>query len=219
MTRGTPIDDQILSKLVTKNHDMRGRRVINAGDAQDLQDYVTLNDLNKAIAGVTTTSTPQNGSNKITIKLLAAAPNVTFTALLPNFNNIRIMYDAIYSAAGATDVYLQFNSDAGSNYSYARSYNTSATGDETFGVNTPKVGLANSYLNFGACNDIVIPNYANTTRYKTGFARWTAQLAVNSMLIVQVGFSWANTNSIGQILLGTLANNFAAGSLFTLIYE
>jgi len=73
--------NDIVQKLSTKNIDMRGRRDINCGDAQDKQDYITLNDLQTKLAPSAYTDTTQ--ANNITSGILSSAqlPNPTPTKL------------------------------------------------------------------------------------------------------------------------------------------
>lgn len=51
--------NDVVNKLATKNLDMRQRRIIDAADAVDTQDYVTLNDLNTKLAPSAYTDTTQ----------------------------------------------------------------------------------------------------------------------------------------------------------------
>jgi len=37
----TKLEEDLLRRLLTKNVDLNGRRIINAGDSQDDKDYVT----------------------------------------------------------------------------------------------------------------------------------------------------------------------------------
>ena len=61
-----------LNQLITRNNDMTGRRCINAGNAVNLQDYVTLSDLNNAIDGLSTTTftttITNNNSTSVTLR-------------------------------------------------------------------------------------------------------------------------------------------------------
>ena len=54
--------DVVLDTLATRNSNMKQRRVVNAANARDLQDYVTLNDLQTRLAPSAYTDTT-NASN------------------------------------------------------------------------------------------------------------------------------------------------------------
>lgn len=58
------INDMKVNQLTTKNQDFHGRRITNAGDAQDSQDYVTQHDLLSNLAPSAYTDTTDAGNIK-----------------------------------------------------------------------------------------------------------------------------------------------------------
>lgn len=62
------LNNLVVSKLATQNQDMKLRRTVNAADAVDKQDYVTLNDLQTKLAPSAYTDTTD--ASKITTGIL-----------------------------------------------------------------------------------------------------------------------------------------------------
>lgn len=60
--------DSKVDTLSTKNPDMKGRRVVNASNAQDLQDYVTLSDLTTRINEIDFTVPPSSNNVDVLIQ-------------------------------------------------------------------------------------------------------------------------------------------------------
>lgn len=77
-----PLSGANLNRLTTRNQDMHGQRVINAGDAQSAQDYVTLKQLNQVLS--TLSIGTDNGSSGTNITVTGSGANVSIQILTAN---------------------------------------------------------------------------------------------------------------------------------------
>jgi hypothetical protein len=146
--------------------------------------------------------------------LATAASSYTFSSIPATYTDLFLVVNA---ATGVNDIdmYIQVNSDTGSNYSWTRLVGTgsatvsSRTSNSTLGY---RVGSM-SGSNVGQNNAIVhFQNYSNTTTYKTILARGN-----NASLLVDA-FSglWRSTVAINSMTINTQSGNFSVGSTFSL---
>jgi hypothetical protein len=146
--------------------------------------------------------------------LATAASSYTFSSIPATYTDLVLVVNA---ATGVNDIdmYIQVNSDTGSNYSWTRLVGTgsatvsSRTSNSTLGY---RVGSM-SGSNVGQNNAIVhFQNYSNTTTYKTILARGN-----NASLLVDA-FSglWRSTVAINSMTINTQSGNFSVGSTFSL---
>ena len=123
----------------------------------------------------------------------------------------------IYSKmnSGVNEYTIQFNGDSGQSYSYTRLYYKSTL---------PGLGGSSSSANYNAANigeasnsywgtiTINIPNYSNTTTYKTVLTRASAGADVTSI----AASLWSSTAAITSIYISLSSGSFIDGSTFTL---
>lgn len=113
-------------------------------------------------------------------------------------------------ATGWSNTYLYGN---GATASSTRSL----TSSPTYGLQlNPAWGVAAASATAGVFSSVVINilNYANTSTYKTAFARNATDLNGSGITTLIVG-NWANTSAIDAIEIQT-QGNWVAGSTFTL---
>ena len=117
------------------------------------------------------------------------------------------------TAANSVNVYIQFNTDTGNNYNWSQ-----VTSGGNFGANgtnqPPFCGLtaaSNAASWPGACR-MLIPGYAGTTFNKIGITHGGDRNANPGDSSYSTEISWSNTAAITQVLLGTAAGNFTAGT-------
>jgi hypothetical protein len=96
---------QRVNQLYTKNIDLTGRRCVNATDAVDLQDYVTLNDLNNKILALTASSPALNGNQSPISNI-----NGKLSIMPQGISKVYIANNAIGSAQLANDAITVANS-------------------------------------------------------------------------------------------------------------
>jgi len=118
------------------------------------------------------------------------------------------------SATGNQSIYIQFNSDTGTNYSRTVMYGdgSSASSSRDSSYNYIRMGY-----NTGAqtANITQIQNYSNSTTYKSTISRSNTYAGSAGYVYASVGL-WRNTAAITSILVGVDTGNFESGSTFTL---
>jgi hypothetical protein len=149
-----------------------------------------------------------------TTTLGSAAATVTFSSISGSYTDLILITN---SATGVNDIdmYIQVNSDTGSNYSWTRITGNGTSAASSRGSSSSlgyRVGNM-SGSNVGQNNAVIqFQNYSNTTTYKTLLSR-----SNNASLIVEayVGL-WRSTSAINTIAIKTQSGNFSTGSTFTL---
>lgn len=157
--------------------------------------------------------------------LAAQANSVTFSSIPQIYDTLILVIkarvtDAVANIGGT----MEFNSDAGANYS--REYFGVGNGSANNGQNVGVVpGTAAAFLatgasagaNDAAVNIITIPRYAETTFNKAGITNVTCYGSGINNQGYQISWTWNNTAAITSItLIDGNGGNFLVGSSFTL---
>jgi hypothetical protein len=139
--------------------------------------------------------------------------SVTFTSFSGYTDLVLIIGSATFTANST--LYVQYNSDTGSNYSSNRltGNGTTASSSRTTSANGAQIGAGDGMSSSVMQTCVVqFQNYANSTTYKTAIARWNrsdAEVAATASL-------WRNTNAITTIeVYGGFANGTKNSSLKT----
>ena len=141
----------------------------------------------------------------------SAASSVTFSSIPGTYTDLIVVMQYANST-GLADVYFQFNSDTGSNYSRTQLFGTGSAAGSNRGTSETAfngVGYVGTTLSQSISH---IMNYSNTTTNKTILVRHNG---TSNLVMANVGL-WRNTSAITSILIGYSTNNFIAGSTFTL---
>jgi predicted mannosyl-3-phosphoglycerate phosphatase (HAD superfamily) len=148
-----------------------------------------------------------------TTTLGSASNNVTFSSVPATYTDIVVICNA-KTDTGSADLWFNFNSDTGSNYSITFISGNGSIIQSARNTNATKMSVTNyGYLETTIGTYIVnIQNYSNTTTYKSSLAR--ANTTSNG-LAEGVGL-WRSTAAISTIKISPSAENFATGSTFTL---
>lgn len=143
----------------------------------------------------------------------SATASVTFSSIPSTYTDLVLVING-GTVTASQDIYMQFNSDTGANYSqtYMRGNGTTATSSRFS-------AQSNGWLDFvGANNDLnqmwtaQIMNYSNTTTYKT----YLSKFARASSAIETIVGLWKNTVAVSTILVGTSSGNILANTTLTL---
>lgn len=147
-----------------------------------------------------------------TTTLSSATATVTFSSI-PNTYTDLVLIITGKNPNAAYEIYGQFNSDTGTNYSNTNMLNNSGTTTSGRITNstTMRFGFSNNDNNSNAI--VQIMNYANTTTNKTALSR----INNPSYQTIAAINLWRSTAAITSInLTMELAANFSIGSTFTL---
>lgn len=150
-----------------------------------------------------------------TTTLSSNTATVTFNSISGYTDLIMIFNGLVVQNNDA--IWLQFNGDSSTNYSWTRLTGSSTTvassrSSGTAGTSNWYGGSANALSNSNN-NTVILQifNYANSTTYKTWISR-TTSIGVET----SIG-TWRNTAAITSITLGVEGSrNYASGSTFTL---
>lgn len=153
-----------------------------------------------------------------TTTLGSAQASVTFSSF-SGYTDL-VVVCSVLMATNNNNLKLQFNSDTGTNYSntWLSMYGTSSVqSGRQSSVAQVSIGLPTGFSSTNPGTAIInVPNYANTTTYKTVLYRMGAAAvgASDGEVTATVGL-WRNTSAITSLTL-TGSTNIAAGSTFTL---
>lgn len=143
----------------------------------------------------------------------SAAASVTFSSISGSYTDLVCVINA--GASVAINLWMQVNSDTGTNYSVTRLSGNGTAASSDRKTSATKLELtAQSYIDDPITfNSIIsVQNYANTTTYKTVISR--QNLAAGGVDAV-VGL-WRSTSAISTIVFLTSSGTFDTGSTFTI---
>jgi len=151
-----------------------------------------------------------------TTTLGSAQSSIEFTGIPSTYTHLQIR-GITYNSSTSRDVFMQFNTDTGSNYSRHYLYGDGSSASS--GANTSDVNISVGYTsltsNIFGVSVIDILDYANTNKYKT--TRSLAGYDANgSGLVVLYSGNWRSTAAITSIKLYPGNGNFNQYSSFQL---
>jgi hypothetical protein len=145
-----------------------------------------------------------------TTTLVSSASSYTFSSIAGSYTDLILVIAGTLNSSSS--VYLQVNSDTGTNYSrtYLQGNGTSAT----TGRDSSQTYMALGYLNSTAQGNCIfqLQNYSNTTTYKTVLCR---SGVADDLTRAMVGL-WRSTSAITSILVAPVSGSFASGTSLTL---
>lgn len=134
--------------------------------------------------------------------------SVTFSSIPASYRDLIMVWGG--SASGTVSVFVRFNSDTGSNYSYVYangdgSSATSASGSTTY--------ISQNFLTASQNTMIMqIMDYSATDKHKTVLTRW----GVADTSLQMAAERWASTSAINEISCAVQSGTITAGSTFSL---
>jgi hypothetical protein len=145
--------------------------------------------------------------------LATASASVTFSSIPSGYKDLVVIVDALGSGGDAA-IFLRFNSDTGSNYSYVTMSGNGSTSNSTNGtLSFVLSGIAATTTQRAIANH-QISDYSTTNKHKTLLTRGNN---ANGLGTYAVASRWANTAAINAIEVYTGSNSYAIGSTFRLL--
>lgn len=152
-------------------------------------------------ATYTTLATTTLGSN---------ASDVTFSSISGSYTDLVVVINGYMTVDD--NVFLQFNSDTGSNYSVTYIYGNGTSATSTRNSNQTQMQLGGILTTSSGVAIYSIQNYSNTTTNKTVLAR-TGHASGGTQ--ARVGL-WRSTAAITTVKIGATSGNFVSGTTFSL---
>jgi hypothetical protein len=168
--------------------------------------------------------TPESGYDSLaSITLSASATSIVFAGIPSGYKHlqIRAMHRATTGAGDGT-VYMQFNGDSASNYSWHRLYGYGSSAGADASTSTTSIaagqsmGATPSLQGFSAMISDIL-DYTNTSKYKT--VRSLSGTDLNgdaSGAVFYNSGSWRSTSAVTSITITTNETAFATYSSFAL---
>ena len=143
------------------------------------------------------------------ITLSSSAASVTFGSIPSTYRDLVVVVAG--SASGGDGIYVRFNSDTGSNYSFVRMFGTGTTNGSTSGSSQTS-GEFGEIWTAQNVNLLHIMDYSATDKHKTFLGR----TASPSNVIMAHAGRWANTSTVDTVTIRTSVTNFSSGTSFAL---
>jgi hypothetical protein len=145
----------------------------------------------------------------------SAAASVTFSSITGSYTDLVLIINGSVTS-GNPSVWMRFNSDSGSNYSFTRLTGNGTSALSSREVSQTKGNIASAFgmtTTYETNLVVQIMNYSNTTTNKTTLARAnTPSLGTESSVNL-----YRSTSAITAIeILNSSATNFSTGSTFSL---
>jgi len=140
-----------------------------------------------------------------TVTLGTAASSVTFSSIPATYRDLVVVWGGLLTSGGQ-EVYLRYNGDSGSSYSYVEMTGTgsAATSSSSLSFTYAYGGVIYTTM---ANSIIQVMDYSATDKHKTGLTR--SNNSANN--VVAFAHRWANTAAITSLQLSLAGSSFAAG--------
>jgi hypothetical protein len=144
---------------------------------------------------------------------------ISFTSIPSTYKHLQVRFLSRSDSAGLNQVFVQFNSDTGSNYSQHLllgygSVESSGTANASRMSVSLQGGSSTAANIYGACVVDVL-DYADTNKYKTTRGLGGADANGSGYVWYSSG-NWRNTNAISSVQIIAENGNFTTASSFAL---
>jgi hypothetical protein len=146
--------------------------------------------------------------------LTSAAASITFSTISGAYTDLVLVFFTPSNSIN-DDMFLQYNSDTGGNYSNTTLRGNGTAASSTRGSNTTGArftDMSSPTTTTSNLSIINIMNYSNTTTYKSNISRGNnAATGLDTMVT-----TWRNTAAITSIKIFPASGNMAIGTIATL---
>lgn len=148
--------------------------------------------------------------------LTSNTATVTLSGIPSTYTDLVVVANTRGSSDIESDIYIRFNSDSGTNYSYTRMYGQVGTIGSDRGTNQNYMVIGRQGGTVFAPNIYHIMNYSNTTTFKNVIARSGHATTGALITLANVGL-WRSNSAITSIsFVQGGAQSYKIGSTFTL---
>jgi hypothetical protein len=149
-----------------------------------------------------------------TTTLGSAASSITFSTIPATYTDLRISFTPA-GGSGANSVFVQFNSDTGTNYSRTALYGDGATATSARNTTQARITYAAAMqATYPEFFTLDVFSYAGST-YKTCLGTQSSDANGSGYTASIVGL-WRSTSAITSLSLNNNGGNFATGTTATL---
>ena len=144
--------------------------------------------------------------------IVTAGPSVTFSSIPNTYTDLVILLNM--KGAAPANVFFRFNGDSGTNYRATGFSGTGSAGVGTSSTNDAQWGMTwtgASANDIWVGGEVHIFEYTNTNMWKNMVSRYSSSNEATFMT-----GQWSDTTAINTILISSLGNNYAVGSMFSL---
>lgn len=150
-----------------------------------------------------------------TTTLGSANSTISFTSISSGYTDLRFVLTGLLTVAN-NDIYVQFNTDTASNYSWTQMQGNGSTTSSTRGTSTTYIrasfGSPSATIPFLIMGDIF--SYAGATN-KTALVQYSGDQNGSGNVARFVGL-WRSTSAITSVLLAVAGTTFQSGTTATL---
>ena len=165
--------------------------------------------------GVPTWSTPSSGSMTQLATGTLSGSSVSISSIPSTYNDLRLVLRGAYTNQDGFPIYLRFNGDSTSNRHtvFRNSAGANVPFDQTRGAST---GNQDSSAGTGAFTMLTIPDYANTTTWKTIFSNCSIGnedvTPTNAVMQTVIFGAYNQTGAVSSLDLLPYAGTFTGGT-------
>lgn len=142
---------------------------------------------------------------KVATSTFSSVTDITFSSIPATYTDLVIVFEG--TGSSVTNLSLQFNGDTGSNYSFTYLLGNGSSASSGRNSNQTSGTLTAIYTGRTQVN-ISLPNYSNSTTYKTFLARLSDTTAQTSAM---VGL-WRSTSAISSVKILKLDGGTMSGT-------
>ena len=143
-----------------------------------------------------------------TITLSSSASTITFGSIPNTYKDLVLVING--TSAADSSLYLRYNGDSGSNYSFVYAYGDGSSASSAANVQT---GDANLYISTNRTALIIqIMDYSATDKHKTNLSRRN----INNQGVLMGATRWANTAAITSVSAVCISSTMSSGTTLSL---
>jgi hypothetical protein len=168
---------------------------------------------------------PSSYESIATLTAAGGETSLSFTSIPATYQHLQIrgIYKDSYATASYGEMWVRFNNDSGTNYSYhdllGNGATVSAAGNSTQGQMILQASSVNGVASTFGVVLMDIHDYASTSKYKTLRSMQGADrnsTATNPSAVCLTSGLWQSTTAVNRVDLIRGTTSFAAGSTFAL---